>query len=322
MFSQILKLIPRIDFERMVKQTNSEYAAKGLSSWSQFVAMLFCQLGRAHSLREIEGGLKSCEGKLAHLGIEAPARASLSYANAHRPWELFEQVFYGLFAHISGSVRPGKKFRFKNKLVSLDSTVIDLSLSAFDWAKFRRTKGAVKLHLVLDHDGYLPCYGIITEGSVHDVKVAWRIPFPAGTLVVDDRGYNDYRLFGYWTDAGVFFVTRMKDNAQYEVVAERSVPQGRNIVRDQIIRLSGVGAQDKCAHLLRRVEALREDTGETLVFLTNNLSLGASTVAAIYKERWQVELFFDVATQCTSAYVIERQGRAVQHSPYGSTGCV
>jgi hypothetical protein len=297
MFSQILKLIPRIDFERMVKQTNSEYAAKGLSSWSQFVAMLFCQLGRAHSLREIEGGLKSCEGKLAHLGIEAPARASLSYANAHRPWELFEKVFYGLFAHISGSVRPGKKFRFKNKLVSLDSTVIDLSLSAFDWAKFRRTKGAVKLHLVLDHDGYLPCYGIITDGSVHDVKVAWRIPFPAGTLVVDDRGYNDYRLFGYWTDAGVFFVTRMKDNAQYEVVEERSVPQGRNILRDQIIRLSGVGAQDKCAHLLRRVEALREDTGETLVFLTNHLSLGASTVAAIYKERWQVELFFKALKQ-------------------------
>jgi hypothetical protein len=153
MFSQILKLIPRIEFERMVKETGSEYAAKGLSSWSQFVAMMFCQLGRAHSLREIEGGLKSCEGKLAHLGIEAPARSSLSYANAHRPWQLFEKVFYRLFEQVAGSVRLPKKFRFKHKLVSLDSTVIDLCLSAFDWAKFRRTKGAVKLHLVLDHDG-------------------------------------------------------------------------------------------------------------------------------------------------------------------------
>ena len=292
MFSQILKLIPRIEFERMVKETRSEYAAKGLSSWSQFVAMMFCQLGRAHSLREIEGGLKSCEGKLAHLGIEAPARSSLSYANTHRPWKLFEKVFYQLFQQVAGSIRPPKKFRFKHKLVSLDSTVIDLCLSAFDWAKFRRTKGAVKLHLVLDHEGYLPCYGIITEGSVHDVKVAWRIPFPAGTLVVDDRGYNDYRLFAYWTDSGVFFVTRMKDNAQFEVVEERAVPQHRHILRDQTIRLSGVGAQDKCPHLLRRVEAVREDTGETLVFLTNHLRLGASTVAAIYKERWQVELFF------------------------------
>jgi len=297
MFSQILKLIPRIEFERMVRETGSEYASKGLSSWSQFVAMMFCQLGRAHSLREIEGGLKSCEGKLAHLGIEAPARSSLSYANAHRPWQLFERVFYRLFERVSGGVRLPKKFRFKHKLVSLDSTVIDLCLSVFDWAKFRRTKGAVKLHLVLDHDGYLPCYGVITDGSVHDVKVAWRIPFPAGTVVVDDRGYNDYRLFAYWTESGVFFVTRMKDNALYEVVEEHAVPQNRNILRDQTIRLSGVGAQDKCPHLLRRIEALREDTGETLVFITNHHALGASTVAAIYKDRWQIELFFKALKQ-------------------------
>jgi len=163
MFSQILKLIPRTDFERIVKETGAEYRSKGLSSWSQFVGMLFCQLGRAHSLREIEGGLKSCEGKLAHLGIEAPARSSLSYANGHRPWQLFERVFYGLFEIVAAKVVGKKKFRFKNKLVSLDSTVIDLCLSMYDWAKFRRTKGAVKLHLVLDHDGYLPCFGIITE---------------------------------------------------------------------------------------------------------------------------------------------------------------
>ena len=139
MFSQILKLIPRLDFERMVRQTKSE--CKGLTSWSQFVAMMFCQLGRAHSLREIEGGLKSCEGKLVHLGIEAPAKSSLSYANAHRPWQLFEQLFYRLFEQLSGSVRVPRKFRFKHKLVSLDSTVIDLCVSVFDWAKFRRTKG-------------------------------------------------------------------------------------------------------------------------------------------------------------------------------------
>lgn len=297
MFSQILKLVPRIDFERMVKQTNSEYASKGVSSWSQFVAMMFCQLGRAHSLREIEGGLKSCEGKLAHLGIEAPAKSSLSYANAHRPWELYQKLFYSVLNTVSSSVKAPRKFRFKNKLVSVDSTTIDLCLSVFDWAKFRRTKGAVKLHLVLDHDGYLPCYALITEGSVHDVKVAWQIPFPAGTVVVDDRGYNDYRLFSYWSEAGVYFVTRMKDNARFEVVEQRAVPHHRGIVRDQIIRLTGMGAQDKCAHLLRRVEAVREDTGETLVFLTNHYKLAASTVAAIYKDRWAVELFFKALKQ-------------------------
>jgi len=297
MFSQILKLVPRVDFERLVQKTGAERGAKGLSSWSQFVAMLFCQLGRAHSLREIEGGLKSCEGKLSHLGIEATARSSLSYANGHRPWQLFEHVFYELLERVRGSVALPRKFRFKNKLVSLDSTVIDLCLSMYDWAKFRRTKGAVKLHLVLDHDGYLPCFGVITDGGVHDVKVAQQLSFAPGTVVVDDRGYNDYGLFGRWTAQGVFFVTRLKDNAQYEVVEAHAPPQNRGILCDQTIRLTGLGAQEKCPHLLRRVEAVREDTGETLVFLTNHHKLGASTIAAIYKDRWSIELFFKALKQ-------------------------
>ena len=297
MFSQILKLIPRIDFERIVKETGAEYRSKGLSSWSQFVAMLFCQLGRAHSLREIEGGLKSCEGKLAHLGIEAPARSSLSYANSHRPWELFEKVFYGLFETVAAKAVGRKKFRFKNKLVSLDSTVIDLCLSMYDWAKFRRTKGAVKLHLVLDHDGYLPCFGIITDGKVADVKAAHQMHFAPDTIVVDDRGYNDFRLFAKWTDASVYFVTRMKDNTLFEVVEEHEVPKHRNILKDQTIRLTGTGAQQKCPHLLRRIEAVREDTGGILVFLTNHHGLGATTIAAIYKDRWQIELFFKALKQ-------------------------
>ena len=297
MFSQILKLIPRTDFERIVKETGAEYRSKGLSSWSQFVGMLFCQLGRAHSLREIEGGLKSCEGKLAHLGIEAPARSSLSYANRHRPWELFERVFHGLFKTVAAKAVGKKKFRFKNKLVSIDSTVIDLCLSMYDWAKFRRTKGAVKLHLVLDHDGYLPCFGIITDGKVADVKAAYQMHFAPDTIVVDDRGYNDYRLFAKWTEAGVYFVTRMKDNALFEVVKEHEVPQNRRILKDQTIRLTGTGAQERCPHLLRRVEAIREDTGGILVFITNHHGLGASTVAAIYKDRWQIELFFKALKQ-------------------------
>lgn len=297
MFSQILKLIPRHEFQRLVKPTGAEYRSKGLSSWSQFVAMLFCQLGRAHSLREIEGGLKSCEGKLVHLGIAAPARSSLSYANAHRPWEMFEQVFYGLLKTVTAKVAGTRKFRFKNILVSLDSTVIDLCLSLYDWAKFRRTKGAVKLHLVLDHDGSLPCFGVLTDGSVHDVKVAHQLPVAPSTIVVDDRGYNDYRLFATWTDAEVFFVTRLKDNAQFDVVEEREPPKHRRILKDQTIRLTGPGAPEKCPHLLRRIEAVREDTGDILVFLTNHHGLGASTIAAIYKDRWQIELFFKALKQ-------------------------
>jgi len=297
MFSQILKLIPRVEFEGLVRKTGAEHGAKGLSSWSQFVAMLFCQLGRAHSLREIEGGLKSCEGKLMHLGIEAPARSSLSYANAHRPWQLYEQVFQQLYHRVASTVRGPRKFRFKHKLVSMDSTVIDLCLSMFDWAKFRQTKGAVKLHLVLDHDGYLPCFGVITDGSVADVRVAQQLRFEPGTVVVDDRGYNDYQLFGDWTERGVYFVTRMKDNAQVEVVEEHPPPQNRGILADQTIRLTGAQAHQKCPQLLRRVTAVREDTGETLVFLTNHRKLGASTIAAIYKDRWAIELFFKALKQ-------------------------
>ncbi|MEW6025508.1 MAG: IS4 family transposase, partial [Pseudomonadota bacterium] len=210
---------------------------------------------------------------------------------------MFEKVFYGLFGIVTAKAVGKKKFRIKNKLVSLDSTVIDLCLSMYDWAKFRRTKGAVKLHLVLDHDGYLPCFGLITDGKVHDVKAAHQMHFAPGTIVVDDRGHNDYRLFAKWTDGGVFFVTRMKDNALFEVVEERAVPKNRNILEDQTIRLTGTGADEKCPHLLRRVEAVREDTGGILVFLNNHHGLGASTIAAIYKDRWQIELFFKALKQ-------------------------
>ena len=297
MFSQILKLIPRWEFEGLVRETGAERAAKGLSSWSQFVAMMFCQLGRANSLREIEGGLKSCEGKLAHLGIEAPARASLSYANRHRPWQLYERVFYRLLERIRGEARGGRKFRFKNKLVSLDSTLIDLCLSVFDWARFNRMKGAMKLHLVLDHDGYLPCFGLITDGDVHDVVVAQQLEFAPGTVVVEDRGYTDYRLYARWTEQGVYFVTRLRQNAQFEVVERHEPPQGRGVLSDETIRFTGAFSRQKCPHVLRRVEVVREDTGETLVFLTNHHKLGASTVAAIYKERWQIELLFKALKQ-------------------------
>ena len=295
MFSQVLKLFPRLEFEQLVKETGAEYRAKGLSSWSQFVALLFCQLGRAHSLREIEGGLKSCEGKLAHLGIEAPVRSSLSYANRHRPWQLFEKVFYALYEKVAAKVTGRRKFRFKNKLVSLDSTTIDLCLSMYDWAQFCRTKGAVKLHLVLDHDGYLPKFAVITDGKVSDFEIARELSFAPGTIVVEDRGYTDYEVYARWTEAGVFFVSRLRDNALFEVLREREVTPHGNILEDQIIRLTG--APDKCPHPLRRVVAVREDTGEILVFVTNHHRLAASTIAAIYKDRWQIELFFKALKQ-------------------------
>jgi hypothetical protein len=297
MFSQVLKLVPRIEFQQIVRQTGAEYRAKGLSSWSQFVAMLFCQFGKAHTLREIEGGLKSCAGKLQHLGIEVPVRSSLSYANRQRPWQLFERVFYALFEKVSAKVVGRRKFRFKNKLVSVDSTTIDLCLSMYDWAKFTRTKGAVKLHLVLDHDGYLPSFAVITDGKVSDVEIARRIDFAPGTIVVEDRGYTDYALYERWSDRDVYFVSRLRDNAVFEVIEERQVALESRILKDQIIRLSSEHALERCTCQLRRIEAVREDTGEILVFVTNHHRLAASTIAAIYKERWQIELFFKALKQ-------------------------
>jgi hypothetical protein len=297
MFSQILKLFPRTEFQALVKRTYAERHARGFTCWGQFVAMLFCQLGRAHSLREICGGLRSCEGKLSHLGITAPSRSTLAYANEHRPWQLYRAVFQDLLGRCQAQVHGRRKFRFKNKLVSLDSTVIDLCASLFDWAKFRRTKGAVKLHLLLDHDGYLPSVVVITEGRRHDVRVARLLRFESGTILIIDRGYVDYAWFARLTTDGVWFVTRLKDNAVYAVVETRAVPARSHVLRDEVIRLTGGDAEAKCPHLLRRVEVLDPDTQDTLVFLTNHLKFGATTIAAIYKDRWQVELFFKALKQ-------------------------
>jgi len=296
-FSQLLQLFSRAEFQQVVKETKAERHARGFTCWGQFVAMLFCQLGRAHSLREITGGLRSCEGKLKHLGITAPNRSTLAYANEHRPWELYQKVFLQLLHRCQTQVQGKKHFRFKNKLVSIDSTTIDLSVTLFDWAKFRRTKGAIKLHLLLDHDGYLPTFAVISEGKVADIKMVPEFSFAPGTIVVDDRGYTDYELWGQWTAQGVYFVSRMKDNAVYEAVGERPVPQNRHILRDEAIELRGLKARDRCPYPLRLIEVYNPETGEIWMFITNNHDLGASTIAAIYKDRWQIEAFFRALKQ-------------------------
>lgn len=291
MFSQLLKLFPRADFQRLVKDTKAERHARGFTCWGQFVAMLFCQLGRAHSLREICGGLASCEGKLSHLGISAPSRSTLAYANEHRPWQLFEGVFHELLGRCQSLAHGRRKFRFKNKLVSLDSTVIDLCMSLFDWAKFKRTKGAIKLHLLLEHDGYLPSMAVITDGRTSDIQVARGLRFEPGTVLVLDRGYVDYSWFDQLTRQGVFFVTRLKHNAVYDLVEARPIPAKGRFLSDDLIRLKGVEAE------LRRVVLYDPEKDDTLVFLTNHPTFGPTTVAAIYKDRWQVELFFKAIKQ-------------------------
>lgn len=298
-FGQILQIFDKRDFLQAVRDTRSEHAAKGFTCWDQFVAMLFCQLGQAQSLREICGGLATCLGKLKHLGIDdAPKRSTLSYANEHRPWQLYQKMFYSLLEKCQTMARFQKrKFRFKNKLFSLDASVIELCLSLFDWASFRQTKGAVKLHLLLDHDGYLPVFATVTEGDVHEVNVAWELKLPKGSILAVDMGYTDYALFAKWTLEGIFFVTRQKGNAAYRVLEENKVPQNRNILKDQLIEFTGYYAKKDCPHRLRRIEVWDQEFNRTLVLLTNQLKFGATTVAAIYKDRWQIEIFFKAIKQ-------------------------
>ena len=301
-FSQVLQLFSRLEFESAVRMQRAERHARGFTCWGQFVAMLFCQLGNAQSLREICGGLAASEGKLKHLGLPAaPARSTLAYANEHRPWQLYQTVFQQLLEKCQQVVAnaPGKKkrkFRFKNKLLSLDATVIALCVAAFDWAQFRRTKGAVKLHLLLDHEGYLPSFAVVTEGKQHEVRVARQLDFAAGTILVIDRGYTDYEWFAKLTQEGVHLVTRLKDNADYAVVEEREIPQRKGVRRDQVIFFYKL-AQAGVDCFFRRVEYYDEEREEVLVFLTNHLSLAAATVAAVYKERWAIELFFKALKQ-------------------------
>jgi len=302
-FSQILQLISRLEFETAVRKHKAEHHARGFTCWGQFIAMLFCQLGHAKSLREICGGLAASEGKLRHLGLpQAPARATLAYANEHRPWQLYRTVFDQLLARCQAvaASQPGtrkkKKFRFKSPLMSLDASVIDLCASMFDWAKFRLTKGAGKLHLLLDHDGYLPSFAVITEGKKHEVRVARQMRFTPGTILVFDRGYTDYEWFVHLMQQGVYFVTRLKENADYGVVEELVVPQRRGVLRDQVIFFYKL-AQAGIDAYFRRIEFYDEEQERVLVFLTSHRELAAATIAAVYKERWQIELFFRALKQ-------------------------
>ncbi len=301
LFSQLLQHFPRTEFAGLVAKHGAERHAKGFDCWTQLVAMLFCHLARADSLREICSGLACCVGKLRHLGVfRAPNKSTLSYANRHRPAALYEELFWTAlrrFRTHGGLGRRKKQFRFKNKLFSLDSTTISLCLSLFPWAKFRRAKGGVKVHVLLDHDDYMPSFVRITEARRHDRTVASGLPLTPGSIVAYDRAYNDYRLFAHWTESGVFFVTRLKDDAPFDLVEKHHPPRSRGIVNDWTIRLTGVGADAKCPHLLRRVSVWDEANGRVIVLLTNHFTFGASTIAAIYKDRWEIELFFKTLKQ-------------------------
>lgn len=300
LFSQLLQHFPRTEFAEIVSKHKAERHAKGFSCWSQFVAMLFCHLAAADSLRVICNGLSCCLGKLIHIGIkEAPKKSTLSYANCHRSSEMYRELFFTALDRFrtKGMLGSRKKFKFKNPLYSIDATVISLCLNMFPWAEFRRNKGGVKLHIALDHGDYMPVFVNIAEARIHEVNMAHRMRFNPGSIVVCDRGYLDYELFHKWTLEGIYFVSRHKSNTKYKVVKKHKIPDRRNIIADEVIQFTGYMAQKKCPCLLRRVVVWDEVNQKELELITNHMSFGATTIADIYRERWQIELFFKALKQ-------------------------
>jgi len=294
--NQLLQIFPRNEFQSAVKQTKSERHARGFGSWDHFVAMLFCQLADAQSLREITGGLASCEGRLEQLGVSVPKRSTLAYANKHRPWELFRDVFYRTSERCRAELGHKTKFRFKNRLLSIDSSVVTLCLKMFPWATYSRQKGAVKLHFTLDHAGYLPEAMVVTTGAYSELTVLRRRSYARGTILVMDRGFVDFGWFGQLNQNGVVFVTRIKTDTRYEVVERRPVVNGSGVISDEIIRLTSPATRKRYPQTLRLV-TIETEQGEQLGFLTNQMTLAASTIAEIYKDRWQIEVFFKLIKQ-------------------------
>lgn len=293
---QMLQLFSRYEFQKMVNEAGTEVHARGFGSWEHFVAMLFGQLAGQDSLRGIEAGLASQPKSLHHLGVTSVRRATLAYANKHRDHELFKNVFLSMLSKCQ-AVAPKHKFRFKNPLFSLDSTSIELCLSVFDWAKFRVAKGAVKLHVKYNHSGYLPNFVAMTEGKVHDVKAARIVPFQRGDVGVFDRAYLDLKWLASLHATGVYFVTRLKKNSNFKIVERRNVDHLSNIRCEQIIEFKGFYSKKKMPHRLRRIRSYDPETGNTIALLTNQMTWSAKTIAAIYKERWQIELFFKAIKQ-------------------------
>jgi putative transposase len=291
--SQLLQWIPSYQFQEGVDKYGGDRRVRKLTCWAQFVGLLFGQLTGHNSLRGIEAGLKSVKTKLYHLRIaHAIRRSTLSDANDRRDARIFESAFYRLLPKVQ-SLAPRNKLRLKSPILALDATTIQLCLELSPWAKFRRGQGAMKLHMAVDIAGDLPTVMVLTNGKKHEVKVAHKMYFAPGTQLIMDRGYVDFSWMWKLTGEGVFFVTRMKQNCDYKVRECRKVNRTQGLIADQTIRLKNKKYEGK----LRKVSYRDPQTGHKYIFLTNRFDLAAKTICALYKARWQVELFFKTMKQ-------------------------
>ena len=296
LFAQVIRLLPRPLIKKLSTEFQVDKHSKHFTGWQHLVSMIFSQFSSCISLREISNGLRSATGNLNHLGIcTAPSKSNLSYQNEHRTSDFFRACYYALLDYFGQQgMGQGRKFRFKQPVKLLDSTTITLCLALYDWAKYTHTKGAVKLHTLLDFKTLLPEYVHISDGKGHDGKMANSIPIPAGSIVVADRGYADTTLLNSWDSTQVSFVVRHPRSLKYEVIQELELPEHghQQILVDQRVRLTGVETQGKYTKPLRHIALYNEKHGDVVELLTNIDTLAASSIALLYRSRWLIEIFF------------------------------
>jgi putative transposase len=295
-FRQMLQLISRLEFQNIVNRHKGDYRVRKLSCRTQFVHLLFAQLSGRHSLRDTIQGTKSQSNKLYHLGCTTANRSTLSDANNKRPYQIYQDTFFKLLNRVQ-TFAPRYKLKLSKKLYIMDSTTIDLCLSMFPWAKFRKKKGAVKIHTLIQADGLLPTFLHITNGKVNDAKAAKEINVPPESFIVFDKGYHDFNQYKYYKDNKIQFITRIKTNAAYKVTGRKQINNESDILSDEIIEFTGYVTYKKYPHPLRKIKYFDRKNVKTLIFLTNNFRLSATAIADIYRARWEIELFFKTIKQ-------------------------
>lgn len=292
-FRQLVNLIPSRQFHAEVDRNGANRYTKHFTAWNQLIVNLYAQASGKKSLRDIETGLRVQSWAWYHLGLKNISRSQLSYVNARRDYRLYQNLYYQLFSQCI-AIAPKHRFRFNNPLKILDSTLVHLCLDLYPWAKYRERKGALKIHTLLDLQGTIPSFIVVTDGRQHDLKVAKQVDLPLSpdSILVVDKGYIDFTwLYGLHLRK-VFFVTRAFDNCSYEVIGQHGPADGKMVLNDQSILLRGSKSYKRYPHRLRMITYFDEITDKTLTFMTNNFQLSAKTIAQIYKARWDIELFF------------------------------